>query len=362
MRVAILGAGAIGFGGAAFLSERGHEPILWSPSGKRTVELAAGAPLTAMGAVAGISHPKIAETCAEALADAEVAFVTLPGNGHRAVFAAMAPYLRADQIVIISGHLSFGALYLAKLLAERGLEIPIVAWGTTVTTGRQRSLTEVNVSNLRRKVDVATLPLSASDRGLAICTELFGERFVPRSDLLAIAVSNLNPQNHMGIALCNLTRMERGEAWGQNENLTDAVGRLLEALDAERLAIAGKLGLQVRTVREHYHLSFHVPMAPIGEMSRALHERGEATFGPTSLDTRYVTEDVPFGLVPSALLGRLVGAPATLHESGTAILSALYGRDFRGDNDLLPALGIENMSVEALRALCRDGWRETQPR
>ena len=44
MRVAILGAGAIGFGGAAFLSERGHEPILWSPSGKRTVELAAGAP------------------------------------------------------------------------------------------------------------------------------------------------------------------------------------------------------------------------------------------------------------------------------------------------------------------------------
>jgi opine dehydrogenase len=40
---------------------------------------------------------------------------------------------------------------------------------------------------------------------------------VPRDDLLAIAVSNLNPQNHMGIALCNLTRMERGESWNQNE-------------------------------------------------------------------------------------------------------------------------------------------------
>jgi hypothetical protein len=27
---------------------------------------------------------------------------------------------------------------------------------------------------------------------------------------------------------------------------------------------------------------------------------------------------------------------------------------------LLPALGIEKMSVEALRALCRHGWRETK--
>ena len=53
----------------------------------------------------------------------------------------------------------------------------------------------------------------------------------------------------MAIALCNLTRMERGEAWSQNENIPDAVGRLIEALDAERLAIAAAFGATVRTVR-----------------------------------------------------------------------------------------------------------------
>ena len=43
MHVAILGAGAIAFGSAALLSRDGHEVALWSPSGRRTATLAAGA-------------------------------------------------------------------------------------------------------------------------------------------------------------------------------------------------------------------------------------------------------------------------------------------------------------------------------
>ena len=43
-----------------------------------------------------------------------------------------------------------------------------------------------------------------------MCRDAFGDRFVPRAGLAAIALSNLNPQNHLAIALCNLTRMELG--------------------------------------------------------------------------------------------------------------------------------------------------------
>ncbi|HMK78427.1 MAG TPA: NAD/NADP octopine/nopaline dehydrogenase family protein [Xanthobacteraceae bacterium] len=355
MRVAIMGAGAIGFGGAACLARNGHEPVIWSPSGRGTAALATGEPLVATGVITGEFRPRVAASCAEALADAEAVLVALPGNAHRLVFDAMAPHLSAEQIVLISGHLSFGALYLARLLAARNVKLPIVAWGTTVTTGRKRGAAAVHVNNLRQKVDIATVPLAAAARGLATCQALFGDCFVPRDDLMAIAVSNLNPQNHLGIALCNLTRMERGERWSQNENVTDAVGRLMEALDAERLAIAAKLGVAVRTIREHYSLSFNVAPGPIGAMARQMHARGDATFGPTSLDTRYVLEDVPYGLVPPARLGRLVEAPARLHEAGIAILSAAYGRDLAAENDLLPAIGFETLSLDDLRRLAREG-------
>ena len=57
-------------------------------------------------------------------------------------------------------------------------------------------------------------------------------------------------------------------------------------------------------------------------------------------NTRYVIEDVPYGLVTTVLLGRLVGKIALLHESGIHILSAMYGRDFMIENDLLFGLGL----------------------
>ncbi|MDP2374690.1 NAD/NADP octopine/nopaline dehydrogenase family protein, partial [Reyranella sp.] len=184
----------------------------------------------------------------------------------------------------------------------------------------------------------------------------FGDRFVDRQSLLAIALSNLNPTIHMGIALGNMTRMERGETWGQAENVTPNVGRLLEELDRERLAVATALGLEVRTIFQHVHLSFGVPFGSASEMHQAMHAIGKGGAGPTTADSRYVTEDVPFGLVPTAKLGRLAGHPALLHEAGVQLFSAMYGRDFSAENDLLTALDIDSISLAQLQTLCRDGY------
>ncbi len=356
MRVAVLGAGAIAYGCAAFLCREGHEPVLWSPSGKRAQALARGEPLVAKGAVEGSFQPLVAATCEEALRDSAAVLIALPANGHRLVMDAAAPHLQPGQTVLISSHTSFSGLYLAKLLSRRGIAVPIVVWGTTVTAGRQEGDACVNVAVVRAKVDAAVLPVSAAAPALCLCRTLFGDRFVERPDMLAIALSNLNPQNHMAIALCNFTRMEKGEQWGQNDNITGAVGRLLEALDAERLAIAAAVGYKVRTLQEHFHLSFHVPPGPVAEMARAIAARGGGGYGPTTIDTRYVLEDVPYGLVPTVLLGRLTGVGAPLHEAGTRIFSALYGRDLVADNNLLPELGLGAMTIDEMRQLTQLGW------
>lgn len=356
MRVGILGAGAAACGAAAQLSVLGHDPILWSPSGRSTTALAAGEPLRATGAIEASFHPRIAASAEEAVVDTDAVMLAMPGYAHKLAFDAIAPHLKQGQPVIISSHASFGALYLAQLLAARKISVPIIVWGTTLTTGRKASPTEVAVNSLRSKIDLATVPENAAAAALALCTTLFGERFVPREGLLAIALSNLNPQNHLAIALFNLTRMERGETWGQAENVTPAVGRVMEALDAERLAIAEAFGVAVRTIREHYAFSYQLPVASIAEMNAELHGRGKGGFGPTTLESRYVLEDAPYGLLPTVLLGRLVGRPATLHEAGLTLLSSAYGRDFSGENDLLPALGFDAMTREELAARARDGF------
>lgn len=330
--------------------------MLWSPSGARTKALAKGADLVATGVIEGVFRPRIADS-AKSLADqCDILMIVLPGYGHKSVMDALAPHIRSHQAVIISSHASLGALYLSDMLVRRGVVTPIVAWGTTIVTGRQEpDLTHVKVNTIRKSVDICTVPQSLTAEGMAVCQRLFGDHFVGRDGLLAISLSNLNPQNHMAIALGNMTRMERGESWSQGQNVTPNVGRLMEALDQERLEIATVLGLRVRTIFEHFHLSFHVPVTNISDMNQRMHEAGNGGTGPTTADSRYVTEDVPYGLVLTAKLGKLAGHPAKLHQAGVDVFSAMYGRDFCSENKLLRAIGLDALNLDQLRDAIKSG-------
>lgn len=357
-RVGIAGAGAVACGNAALLLQTGHDVMLWSPTASlhRTADLAGGKALVAAGAIEGEFYPKVAAD-AQTLADyADILLIALPAYGHKTVMDALAGHIRENHTIIISSHASLGALYLSRLLAERGVSAPIIAWGTTITTGRQPDYTHVQVNTVRSRVDICTLPDSLDGAGLAVCRSLFGDRFAVRDGLLAISLSNLNPQNHMGIALANMTRMERAENWSQGLNVTPNVGRLLEALDSERLAIAAQLGVSVRTIFEHFHLSFHVPIASISDMNQAMHAQGNGGTGPATAQSRYVTEDVPYGLVLTAKLGDMAGRPAKLHKAGIEIFSAMYGRDFLQENTLLDAIGLDNLTLSGLQSLARSGY------
>ncbi len=94
---------------------------------------------------------------------------------------------------------------------------------------------------------------------------------------------------------------------------------------------------------------------PSAVLSRPFRAEGRGGFGPATADSRYIYEDVPFGLVPTSLLGRIAGRPAILHEAGTSIFSAAMARDLVADNDLLPALDLEGLSPAALIERC-ENW------
>ena len=355
-RVGIAGAGSIAMGTAALLHCNGHDPMLWSPSGKGTAALAGGGKLIANGAIDAAFRPRVAVDAQELVRDNDVLVLALPAYGHKAVMDAMAPHVRNAQHVIISSHASLGAICLMQLLARRGVTAPVTAWGTTAVTARRRSESEVRINTVRRLIDLCTVPDSRTQEGLALCRRLFGDRFQPRDGLLAISLSNLNPQNHMGIALGNMTRMEHGETWSQGRNVTPNVGRLLEGRSTRNDWPSHRaLELDVRTVFEHFHLSYHVPIASISEMNQQMHARGIGGTGPATANSRYVVEDVPYGLVVTAALGELAGRPARLHDAGTRILSAMYGRDFAAENELLNALDLQRHDMGDLQRAARTG-------
>jgi opine dehydrogenase len=89
-----------------------------------------------------------------------------------------------------------------------------------------------------------------------------------------------------------------------------------------------------------------------------MHHLGRDVFGPTDPESRYVVEDVPYGLVLTVILGRLLNVPAQLHESGIMILSAMYGRDFLVENELLQGLGLISDNELKVDAYTMQEWKE----
>ena len=213
MRVAIIGSGGIGRGYAAYLATHGHQPVLWSPSGGALTDFAGTAPLSVTGKIEAELPLAVAASCAEAISGADAVIVTVQANGFRKVCDALAAHLSQGQTVIFSAHCSFAALYLHRLLKQRGLEVPIAAWATTALTARRSGPRSVHISGIRKRLDVAALPVRYGAAALTLCQALFGDRFHLREDMLAIMLSNLNPPAHMANMLGNLTRAERGEDW-----------------------------------------------------------------------------------------------------------------------------------------------------
>ncbi len=348
MKVAVLGTGSIGLANAALLGAA-HQVTLWSPSGRGIEGLADGR-LSFSGAAAGEARVATAPALADAIRDADVIIVAIPAYGLHAVLKECAAHLQPGQAVLITPMLSLAGLVLAQLLKARGVACLIAGFGTTVMTARKTAPAAVRLLALRERLDIAALPATDTPRAMRLAQHLFGDRFTAQTDVLAISLCQTNPIAHVPLALANLSRMERGEVWTQYDHMSGATAHMTVALDRERIAVARAFGLTVRSIEEHFHYSFGAPMIDFGDQCRWVHENLGSPAGPATLDTRYITEDVPYGLVFNARMARLVNLSTPVTDGCVALAGAAYRRDFDRENALLNALGPAPQDARSLVA------------
>ncbi len=348
MKVAILGTGSIALASAALLGQA-HQVTLWSPSGRGIDGLEHGI-LTAGGALVAEVPVATARTLAAAIDAADVIIMAVPAYGHAALLRASAQHLQSGQAVFLMPMLSLGGLLLGQLLARRGVTCMIAGFGTTVMTARKTGAASVRLLALRERLELAALPATETPRALELAQALFSDRFAAQTDLLAISLSQTNPVAHVPLALANLSRMERGETWTQYDHMAGATARLTVALDRERQAVAHAFGLEVRSIEQHFHHSFGAPMIDFSDQCRWVHTNLGSPNGPATLDTRYITEDVPYGLVFNARMARLAGVTTPITEGCIALAAGAYGRDFSQANDLINAIAPETLGPAGLRA------------
>jgi len=114
--------------------------------------------------------------------------------------------------------------------------------------------------------------------------------------------------------------------------------------------LARALGAEVPTVRGWLARTYGLEGPELYPLIQRLHhEIFKDSPAPGALDARYVTEDVPYGLVPIAELGRLAGVPTPVAHALTVVASAALGRDFAKEGRTLARMGLEGRTLTSIQ-------------
>jgi opine dehydrogenase len=361
--VAILGAGHGGCAAAADLGRRGYSVRLHARNADRLAPLRAQGGIEARGIHQGLVAIDLLTTdVSEAARGADLIMLVVPSVAHEHYARALAPLLDGSQPIFINPGHTGGGLHFLHELRNAGYRGRIRSCETVTLTyiTRMEGAGIVNIYSYTKRLRFAALPGTEAAALFDLIKPLYPE-IERASSVLETALSNLNAVFHPEGMIMNAGWIQHtaGAFLFYREGFTDAVGRVTAAVDAERIAIAKALGVPaVPFIDVFYEAGLTTEAArDSGDISRACRESGpnKTIKSPSSLDHRYVHEDVGYGLVPIAALGELAGVATPTIDALVQLASLAVGVDYRRDGLTLDKLGLAGKSPAELLKFVEEG-------
>lgn len=354
----VVGAGHGGQAMAAYLSLRGFRTRLYNRRAHRIEPIRVRGGIELDGEVRGFARLELATTDLErAVAGAHVVMVVVPAFAHAAVARAMAPYLVSGQVVVLNPGRTGGALEFAHVLDQAGCpaEVVVAEAQTFLFASRSVGPAMSRIFRIKNAVPVAAIPARDTAACLERLTAAFPQ-FVAAPNVLKTSLDNVGAIFHPAPTLLNTGRIEdtHGAFEYYHGGITPSVARVMEALDAERAAVGLALGIPVMTAREWLEIAYGATGQNLWEA--VLDNAGYAGIrAPASMETRYLSEDVPAGLVPMASLGRALGVPTPTMDAVITLASTIHAVDYWATGRTVERLGLAGLGAEAIRALAEEG-------
>jgi opine dehydrogenase len=363
-RVLIVGAGNGGFAAAADLTRRGAVVALYNRTAEKLHPVIEQGGVRYSG-VLGDGLAPIARTSTdlgEVMDGAELIVVCTTASAHDDLAARMAAHLRPAQRIVLNPGGMLGSVAFSRALRRAGYagNLTIGETGTLTYICRKPDPGSIRITSAAGDVPFAAYPGKATS-GLVSAIAALLPRVNPQPHVLAAGFANVNAILHPPVMVLGAAWIEHtgGDFCFYYDAATPAVGRLLGALDAERLAIARAWDVRVPPFLELFgRIGSTTPAAAAsGDHQRALLESAPNRHikAPPSLDHRYLHEDIPYGVVPLADLGHRAGVPTPFLDAIVTLSSLLGRRDYRAEGRTLDALGFAGRAPrEIVRALTED--------
>jgi opine dehydrogenase len=293
---------------------------------------------------------------AEALAWSDTVLISVPAYAHAAFAEACAPHLHPGHVLaLLPGTL--GVFAFARTLRAHGIRgVTLVESDSAPYVCRKTGPDRATIFGVLPALGFGVFPAGRTEEVMPVMRELFpGARAYPNA--LVCGLSALNPIVHPPGVLMNAGRIERsrGDFYFYDEGVTPSVVRAIEALDAERRALGAALGIELTPVARGFHEAGFGPAGDLWEVingSRML----TAMRAPGAVDTRRLSEDVPFGLVAWASLAAQVGVATPVMDALITLAGAVLGRDCRDGSRIAADLGLAGLDPAAMTAYATGGW------
>lgn len=371
IKIAILGAGHAGFAHAADLSMKGFEVSLYEvPEMAHTISVVKERggielyPDPSTGLKGGYSPVHLITDDAEvAIQGAEVLFVVVPAFAQAAFAKRIARHVRSEQIVVLSPGNFGGAVTFAAALKQNGCsELPVLCEAQSMMYAcRKKGDEAIQIFGYKHGLGVAVFPARLTDMVIPKLQEVF-PTVQAAPNILWTWLSNPNAIGHPPPTILNAGWIEQtdGNFLFYVEGMSPSVLKVMEDLDNERMAVGKALGLE---------LTPHNQMGKIwyghqGYQGSTFRDKERnpvyaSIKAESKLDSRYLTEDIPFGLVPLEDLGKLVEVDMPICTSLINLANSLLRRDFRQTGQSLEKIGLGHLTVAQLKQFVEEGYSQT---
>jgi opine dehydrogenase len=318
----------------------------------------------------GVAKLNLATTdIQQAIKDVEVIFVITPAFGHKAMAEVCAPFVQDGQIIVLMPG-SGGSLEFVNIFKQRKVKREVTFAESCTLPYGARLKGPGHVSVLINAVILPTgIFPSKKTGGVIPKLKPFYPMITPAKDVLEAAINNPNPIVHPVATLLSATRIEhsKGEFYLYTEGMTPAVARTYESLNQERLSICKALGYKL-----HHWDNLEFKNYNLGETEeecryRILNTSMDAAFGkdgiyagikmkgPEHLKDRFVTEDVPYGMVLLSTLGDLLGVPTPTHDAVIQLASVINRTDYWKTGRGMKQLGLSPFDKKGLKKFLLEG-------
>lgn len=288
----------------------------------------------------------------EDITDSDVVIILTQTTYHERVIEKIAPYLRDNQLLLINP----GYLSTAYVLKHCGKKRIIVAEAqSSFIDGRivEPGLFKVGFRNVRNPIGI--FPNRRRKEAISLLDKL-DQNIVYLDSVVEAALHNPNLVVHTVGSILSIPRIEKAkddfclyhEAYTR-ENA--ATWRVVEALDEEKMAVLKKLGLSaisyVEACKYRNSLDESIDAREVFFDYAEMETRAK---GPESVDSRYITEDVPQGLVLLESVAKSLKIRTPITTALIEISSASLGKNLREDGRTVLRLGEDN-----IKSILEDG-------